>query len=62
MQVETALEGDLPGLELAHLAFLHAVARPVQFVLGTDVDDEQVGQAVHRGGLLGQDRVLLATA
>ncbi|MNN57318.1 hypothetical protein D3C81_1723020 [compost metagenome] len=60
VQVEAALEGDLPGLELAHLAFLHAVAHPVQLVLGADVDDEQVGQPVDRGGLLAEQRVLLA--
>src|SRR5690606_8184180 len=40
VQVEAALEGDLAGLEAAHLAFLDAVGRPEQLVLGADVDHE----------------------
>ncbi|MNG91015.1 hypothetical protein D3C79_499220 [compost metagenome] len=46
MQVEAALEGDLAELELADLAFLHAIAPPHQFVFGADVDDELIGHAV----------------
>src|SRR5690606_40162989 len=36
----------LASLELAHLAVLYAVACPVEFVLGANVDDELVGQSV----------------
>ncbi|MNP51388.1 hypothetical protein D3C76_1457020 [compost metagenome] len=46
MQVEAAVESDLTLLELAHLAFLHAITRPGQLVLGTHIDDELVGQAI----------------
>ena len=46
MQIQAGVEGDLSGLELAHLAFLHAIGGPVQFLFCTHIDDELVGQAV----------------
>ena len=46
MQVEAALERDLPQLQLAQLAFLYAIAAPQQLVFGANVDDELVGHAV----------------
>ncbi|MNE65884.1 hypothetical protein D3C80_1614040 [compost metagenome] len=42
MQVEAAFESDLTLLELAHLAFLHAIAGPVELVFRADVDHELV--------------------
>ncbi|MCY1375046.1 hypothetical protein D9M69_624270 [compost metagenome] len=50
MQVEAAFERNLPDLELAHLAFLHAIAGPHQLVFRADVDDELIGQPVDGGG------------
>src|SRR5690606_41792487 len=49
MQIKTAFERNLAGLEFAHLAFLHAVASPVELVLGRHVDHELIGQAVDTG-------------
>lgn len=51
VQVEAAFERDLPDLELAHLAFLHAVTGPHQLVFGADVNHELIGQAVNGGGV-----------
>src|SRR5690606_14050023 len=58
VQVEAAIEGNLAELELAHLAFLHAVCGPVQGILGTDVDDELIGQAIHLDFALADGRSL----
>ncbi|GLK61597.1 hypothetical protein GCM10017624_37610 [Azotobacter vinelandii] len=46
MQIQTALEGDLPGPEFAHLALLDAITRPMEVVLGSHIDDELIGQTV----------------
>ncbi|MCY1426916.1 hypothetical protein D9M71_427450 [compost metagenome] len=52
VQVEAALEWNLPQLQLAQLAFLRAIAAPHQLVFGAYVDDELVGHAIDDQGLV----------
>lgn len=42
VQVKAAFKADLPQFELAHLAFLHAIARPAQLIFGSHINHKLV--------------------